>query len=113
MMHMEGHGAEHLEKYQFKPGESGHTRAKRPIRKVKHRALPDLPQLLAECLSATLDGKSAMKLILEALRERAIAGDIRAAELLLDRSYGKTPQTIEVNKTERQYILIRGQKLEF
>lgn len=77
-------------------------------------ALPDLPTLLAEIMGEKKNGITAAKLILAALRKRAVAGDVRAAELLLDRSYGKTPDNINLNKTEKQIILIAGgQKLEF
>lgn len=88
-----------------------YTGPKKPARRRK--ALPDLPDLLAEILGEKQGGKTAARLILAALRKRAVAGDVRAAEVLLDRAYGKAPQEINVNKTERQVILLGGQKLEF
>lgn len=51
--------------------------------------LPDLDILLAEVLEEKVNGKEALKAVLIALRKKALAGDVRAAELLLDRAYGK------------------------
>jgi len=53
------------------------------------KKLPDLDALLAEVLGAEKNNKSAMLLILSALCRKAQRGDVRAAELLLDRGYGK------------------------
>lgn len=53
------------------------------------RKLPAIEELLAEVLGADGEGKSEAEKILVALRDRALKGDTRAAELLLDRSYGK------------------------
>jgi hypothetical protein len=43
------------------------------------------------------DGITAAEAILKALRSKAAKGDIRAAEVLLDRAYGKAKQTLENN----------------
>ena len=66
----------------FEKGQSGNP-AGRP------KKLPDLDTLLAETLSEETGGIEAMKLILAALVKKAKAGDVRAAELLMDRAYGK------------------------
>lgn len=79
----------------------------------KIRKIPELEVLLGDILSEEKNGIPAAKLILAALRKKAIAGDVRAAELLLDRAYGKSKQEINVKKTETQYIMIAGQKIEF
>jgi hypothetical protein len=42
------------------------------------------------------DGIEAAKAILMAMRSKAIKGDVRAAELLLDRAYGKAKQYVEM-----------------
>ncbi len=61
--------------------------------------LPDLNVLLAKVLGAETNGKTAAEKILSALHAKAARGDIRAAELLLDRGYGKPKQSIETNIT--------------
>ena len=38
-----------------------------------------------------------LKAILMALRAKATKGDVRAAEVLLDRAYGKSKQTVDLN----------------
>jgi hypothetical protein len=75
------------EKNQFKKGESGNPNG-RP------RKLPELDKLLADVLGEEKDGVSAAEAILKALRLKASKGDVRAIELMLDRAYGKAPQTI-------------------
>jgi hypothetical protein len=58
------------------------------------RKLPELDKLLADVLGEEKDGVSAAEAILKALRLKASKGDVRAIELMLDRAYGKAPQTI-------------------
>ena len=72
----------------WKKGESGNP-------KGRPKKIPELRELLANVLGDTKDGKSAAEAILMALRNKAIKGDVRAAELLLDRAYGKIKQEIE------------------
>jgi hypothetical protein len=57
--------------------------------------LPDLDILMAEVLGEEKDGKTAAQAILAALRAKAAKGDIRAAEVLLNRGYGLPKQKIE------------------
>jgi hypothetical protein len=57
--------------------------------KGRPKKIPELRELLANVLGDEKDGKSAAEAILMALRNKAIKGDVRAAELLLDRAYGK------------------------
>lgn len=57
--------------------------------------LPELDKLLADVLGEEKDGIEAAKVILMALRAKAAKGDVRAAEVLLDRAYGKAKQTVE------------------
>lgn len=73
----------------FKKGESGNPNG-RP------RKLPELDKLLFDVLGEEKDGISAAEAILKALRAKATKGDIRAAEVLLDRAYGKAKAYIEV-----------------
>ena len=58
---------------------------------------------MAEVLGEEKDGISAAKAILAKLRQKAAAGDVRAAEILLDRAYGKAKQSLEV--TDRTIIV--------
>lgn len=61
------------------------------------RKLPDLDSLLIDVLGERVNDKEALKSILIGLRKKAIAGDVRAAELLLDRAYGKLKQQQELS----------------
>ena len=56
--------------------------------------LPELDELIAEVLGDETSGQSAAKQILTALYRKAIKGDIRAAEVLLNRGYGLPKQTV-------------------
>ena len=71
------------------------------------KKLPDLDILMAKVLGERKEGMSAMETILKALRAKASRGDVRSAELLLDRAYGKLKNTNDVsidfdNLTEAQ-----------
>ena len=71
----------------YKPGQSGNP-AGRP-------KMPDLSEAIAKILNEEKDGKTALDAILAALRAKAAKGDVRAAQELLDRGYGKSSQPIE------------------
>jgi hypothetical protein len=60
------------------------------------RKLPELDDLLASVLGEEEDGITAGEAILKALRLKATKGDVRAAEVLLDRAYGKAKQSMDV-----------------
>jgi hypothetical protein len=83
----------------WKKGESGNPNG-RP------RKLPELDKLLAEVLGEEKDGITAGEAILKAIRARAAKGDVRAAELLLDRAYGKPKQSIDNNITTTEPLVI-------
>jgi hypothetical protein len=55
----------------------------------------NLDRLLRKVLMGRVNNQAALKGILIKLRDMALAGDIRAAELLLDRAFGRAKQTIE------------------
>ena len=74
----------------FQPGQTGNPNG-RP------KKLPDLDKLLAEVLGPNKDGKDGMEIIVEALLKKAAKGDVKAAELLLNRGYGKAKQFISMN----------------
>lgn len=87
---------ENIEKHKFKKGQSGNP-AGRP-------KLPDLTELMSDILGEEKDGKTAAQAILAALRAKAAKGDIRAAELLLNRGYGLPKQHHEL--TIKQVIKV-------
>ena len=85
----------------------------RPIKKGEIRnpkgptpKLPALDVLMAEILGEEKNGMTAAQSILAALRAKAAKGDIRAAEVLLDRAYGKAKQDINfrgnINLSEKK-----------
>jgi alanine-alpha-ketoisovalerate/valine-pyruvate aminotransferase len=61
--------------------------------------LPEIDKLLADVLGEEKDGVTAADAILRKLRAMAAAGNIRAAEILLDRAYGKAKQPVDMNIT--------------
>ena len=73
----------------FKKGQSGNPNG-RP------KKLPELDKLLADVLGEEKDGVSAADAILRKLRAMAASGNIRAAEILLDRAYGKPKQSVDL-----------------
>jgi hypothetical protein len=73
----------------FVKGKSGNPRG-------APRKIPNLDLMLADVLGEDKDGIEAAKAILMAMRSKAIKGDVRAAELLLDRAYGKAKQYVEM-----------------
>jgi len=75
-------------KTRFKSGKSGNP-------KGRPKKLPELDELLAEVLGDEKEGKSAAQAILMRLRKSALAGDNRAAEILLNRAYGQAKQNLE------------------
>jgi hypothetical protein len=91
--------AKDIEKHKFKKGESGNPNG-RP------RKLPALDKLMADVLGEEKDGITAGEAILKALRAKATKGDVRAAEVLLDRAYGKPKQTTDTNITSTEPLVI-------
>lgn len=73
----------------FKKGQSGNPNG-RP------KKIPELNVLLADVLGEQKDGIEAAKAILMALRAKATKGDVRAAEVLLNRAYGMPKQAIDM-----------------
>lgn len=79
---------------EFKKGQSGNP-------KGRPKKLPELDKLLADVLGEEKDGITAGEAILKALRAKAAKGDVRAAEVLLDRAYGKAKQTMDVSVSKK------------
>lgn len=69
----------------------------------------NLERLLRKVLLEKIDDRKALEGILIKLRDMALAGDIRAAELLLDRAFGKPKTTVETTGrlavVQIQYII--------
>jgi hypothetical protein len=80
---------ENIEPHKFKKGQSGNPNG-RP------KKLPELDKLLADVLGEEKDGITAAEAILKKLRQMAAQGNIRAAEVLLDRGYGKPKQHTDI-----------------
>lgn len=58
--------------------------------------LPDLNKLLAKVLGEEKQDMTAAEAILKALLSKATKGDVRAAEVLLERGWGKVTQQMKV-----------------
>lgn len=66
-------------------------------RKGAPKKLPSLDVILADVLGSDGENKSEAQKIIETLLARALKGDVRAAELLLERGYGKVLQKIDAD----------------
>jgi hypothetical protein len=70
------------------------------------KKLPELDVLLADVLGEEKDGIEAAKAILMSLRKKAISGDVRASEVLLDRAYGKAKQVNDTTLTVKTPVFV-------
>ena len=59
--------------------------------------MPDVKDALARVLAEEKDGLTALDVVFRALRLTSTRGDVRAAEVLLDRAFGKSRQSVDVN----------------
>lgn len=73
----------------FKKGQTGNPKGRPP-------KLPKLDELLASVMSEERNGLTAAEAVLRALLVKATKGDVRAAEVLLDRSFGKVRQVTDI-----------------
>jgi hypothetical protein len=89
-----------IEPHKFPKGKSGNPNG-RP------KKLPELDKLLADVLGEEKDGVSAADAILRKLRAMAAQGNIRAAEILLDRAYGKAKQSTDITLNQIPTPIIR------
>lgn len=81
----------------FAKGKSGNPNG-RP------KKIPEIDILLADVLGEKQNGMVGAKAILLKLRNKAIAGDVRAAEVLLDRAYGKSKMVAEIDLTPQPLL---------
>jgi len=89
---------ENIVPHQYKPGQTGNPNG-RP-------RMPDIKEALIKILNDEKDGWTALEAILAALRKKALKGDVRAAQELLDRAYGKSTQIIETTTKDPLQIKI-------
>jgi hypothetical protein len=87
----------------FKKGVSGNP-------KGRPKKIPELKELLVAVLADQKDGITAAQAILAALRAKALKGDVRAIELLLDRAYGKVKQDVELGMKLTEVIMPKPPK---
>ena len=81
----------------FKKGQSGNPNG-RP-------KLPDLREIMAEVLSEEKDGRTALKAIVMKLRQMAVAGNIKAADILMSRGYGLPKDIKQITINSEPVIL--------
>jgi hypothetical protein len=77
-----------------------------PEKNGRHKKLPALDVLMERVMGEEKDGISAMEAILMKLRQQAASGNIKAAEILLERGYGKSRQSMDLNLTNPEAIRI-------
>lgn len=81
----------------WKKGESGNPKG-RP-------KLPSMKAIMEAVLGDVQNGKSAAEAIMMAMRNKAIKGDVRAAEFIIDRAYGKAKENIELSGSTNMVIM--------
>lgn len=85
---------ENISKYKYKKGQSGNPNGRPSV-------LPELKEAIAKALEKKTGGISELDRIIEALVKKAKKGDVRAAQELFDRGYGKVKQTMETSFKEQ------------
>ncbi len=71
-----------------KKGEIRNPKGRTPV-------LPELKEVLLKILAKEEKGTTALEKVLNALYKRALKGDVRAVQEILDRNFGKVPQPTE------------------
>ena len=89
---------QNLQKHQWKKGQSGNP-------KGRPKSMPDLKDALMTVLGQVQNDQNALEAMLTVLRSKALKGDTKAAEILLDRAYGKPKQETDVMATFTQVIM--------
>jgi hypothetical protein len=86
--------------HKFKKGQTGNA-------KGRPKKIPELDALLGEVLGREVKGITIAQKILAVMATRAQKGDVRAAQLLLERGYGK-PKDNEGQPTEMIINVLRN-----
>ena len=82
---------------QMRPGRNGgKLKSGGAKNQGRKKSLPALDLLIAEVLADEQNGMSAAEAILKVIRSKAIKGDLKAAEMLLNRAYGKPKEHIDL-----------------
>lgn len=84
----------------FKKGKSGNpakqfSKDYQPATRGPKRQLPDLKELVAKVLGNEINDVTVAEAILLMLAKKSLGGDLKAADMILDRSYGKPTQVVE------------------
>jgi hypothetical protein len=84
----------------FKKGKSGNpatqfSKENQPATRGPKRQLPELKELVAKVLGNEVNDITVAEAILMMLAKKSLAGDLKAADMILDRSYGKPTQVVE------------------
>lgn len=79
----------------FKKGQSGNLKG-RP---------PELKTTLIKILSEKKDDIDALEAILKSIRNKAIKGDVKAAEFIISRMYGKPDINIDISGNMVQHVI--------
>lgn len=89
----------------FKPGQSGNP-------KGRLKGIPELRTILIEEFGSVEGMKSKLNNVFAALYKRSLRGDPKAAQLLIDRVWGKAPDKIEFSKAGFDFTLMSDDDLQ-
>jgi len=81
---------------QFKPGQSGNPGGRPKMAHLSHACR----ELLAALVPNDPEGRTYAQAIAETLAQKALAGDIRAAQEIADRAEGRARQSVEIQSAE-------------
>lgn len=88
---------------QMRPGRNGgRLKSGGAKNQGRKKSLPALDILIAEVLADEQNGMSAAEAILKVIRGKAIKGDLKAAEMLLNRAYGKPKEHVDITTKGEQ-----------
>ena len=87
---------QNLKNHQFKKGQSGNPLGRKA-------GLPSLKNAIAEMLGE--GNEEVLKLILEAQLKKAIKGDLKTAQFLIERAYGKPSAQIELTEQPKPIVV--------
>ncbi len=89
-----------FEKGKAVPGRKPFVKGKSGNPKGRPKKIPQLDELLAELLCTKQKGKTAAEALLLSVFNQAIKGNVQAANIILDRAYGKAKQTLEISNPD-------------
>lgn len=92
---------------QFREGRNGGKLKSGNTINVGRPKMPDLKEAIAKALSDDTNGKQAIEEIIDAMKAKARKGDVKAAEFLFDRGYGKATQDVNMKQEGTTEIIIK------